>query len=608
MKRGVGFLFLLLWGSLLCVACRPKTETIEVTRVVTETIIETVEVTPTINSVSESGPENDLGEVAEETVASVTATPRPTETISLAPGTDFTRVVGALPSHSEQSYRLTAQQGQEIEVVVVSPPIEGVTLAVFLSDGTPLQPSDAGNLSYRGTLAQSGDIILTVVSRDNPVPYGLDVTLVTPTQVVEQVPGGIGGAPTVLPGSEPVDSAASGGESVSANQETSDVVNWGTYKGAPTETFFYTGGGDGGPFLVESSELCSAPDSEGKVFAFIENDKYFGRGQYSVNALACHVNPDDLSVTITTPDQRIIRNEELTTLSDSSNSYVQKVYDIDRGEIMGNDPFRVTFTTFYSTAIELETRLYKSPTVTSITEDNVSIELWAFDPNEIVRILFFDVISPHDSGKPTWEWPQEMIGWKEVIVSNSGYIKIELPFEASQFGDFAIGAHRASGELVEEIFSPNLNADVVHSSQRLPPYLSSLRVTAATPTTVSLTWDAWDAGSDSLENYRWEVLRREAPGGPHEVVGLIESPDFEDSTITAGMSYYYVVRTVDAAGNVLANSRELMVTVPAEGVLAPNAPNIEPTEEVFTPSSPNAVTFRVRIPENLIGRVGSHCR
>lgn len=609
MKQANVILILLVWAIFLCVACRPKPETVEVTRIVTETIIETVEVTPTVHNLPEAEPENDLGEVAEQTVTPVTATPRPTETISFAPGTNFTRVVGALPSHSQQSYVLTAQQGQEIEVVIVAPPIEGVTLAVFHSDGSPLQTSDAGSLSYRGTLAQSGDIILTVVSRDNPVPYGVDVTLTTPTQVVEQAPTATGGAPTVTPGSEPITSTGGGGGSAAVNQETSDVVNWGTFEGAPAETFLSFGGGGGGPPLTSH---CERLDAGGMLFVTV-SPVYDGTGNYEIHAIGCNLNSADLSVAITTPDQRVIPDQELT-VPDPNSPHLHKVYEVELSELEDNEPFNVTFTSTVSGEIveQLEARFYTIPSLSvpsaktpdswnhrppgrivfdsdlSAPSPNI-IELWAFAPKETVRVVIF--------GVTPFTHSMEVIAWMDIQVDDNGESKIELPLDMlfpewmeDSYTDLGltkpflvIDALRENGQQIE----PFLNfwtQRIVESAIRLP-YLFNFRVMESTPTAVTLTWEA---GPEPLENYRWEVLRSETPGGPFELVGLAESPCcFEDGTVTSGLSYYYTVRTVDLAGNVLANSRELMVAISAEG---------EATSDAL-----NTVILKVRVPENSTG-------
>lgn len=589
MKQGNVFLILLMWVILLCVACRPKPETLEVTRVVTETIIQTVEVAPTVNSSTDSEPEYAIQEVAEETATPVTATPRPTETINLAPGTNFTRVAGALPSHSEQSYILTAQQGQEIEVVIVAPPIEGVSLAVFYADGTPLQTSDAGSQSYRGTLAQSGDIILTVVSRDNPVPYGLDVTLVAPTQGGEQALGSSGGAPTVTPGSQTIGSTGGGGESAAANQEANDVVNWGTFEGAPIETFLGFGGGYPGTVIGH----CLSLDVAGVLFVTIERG--YNNGNYDIHAVGCNLNSADLSVAITTPDQRIIPDHELT-VPDLNSPHLHKVYEVELSELEENEPFKVTFTSNISGDVvdQLEARFYTIPSL-SVPSPN-TIALWAFAPKETARIVIFGATPIYSDYSV--DFSQELIAWKDVQVDDNGESTIELPLdmlfpewrEEQDPGALlptkpflAFGALRENGEQIEPVL--NIAQQRIVESAILLPYLFNFRVMESTPTAVTLTWEA---GPGPLENYRWEVLRSEAPGGPYELVGVTESPCcFEDGTVAPGLSYYYTVRTVDMAGNVLANSRELMVATSIGG---------EVTSDAL-----NTVTFNVRVPENSTG-------
>ena len=126
-----------------------------------------------------------------------------------------------------------------------------------------------------------------------------------------------------------------------------------------------------------------------------------------------------------------------------------------------------------------------------------------------------------------------------------------------------------------------------------PTAPSSLRTTAVTSTSASLAWNAsTDTGGSGLAGYR--VFRNGTQTGTQTT-----SLAFNDSGLTAGTTYTYVVRAVDGAGNLSASSNSLSVTTttttPQSGLdsrpnnatcIAPNQPSVS-TSVALTRVFPN---------------------
>jgi hypothetical protein len=79
---------------------------------------------------------------------------------------------------------------------------------------------------------------------------------------------------------------------------------------------------------------------------------------------------------------------------------------------------------------------------------------------------------------------------------------------------------------------------------------------SASPAGVALAWDAV-TGDDTL--YAYEVLRSSTAGGPYVKVGSVLSgtTSYNDTAVTEGATYYYVVRAVDSSFNRSSNSNEV---------------------------------------------------
>lgn len=81
-----------------------------------------------------------------------------------------------------------------------------------------------------------------------------------------------------------------------------------------------------------------------------------------------------------------------------------------------------------------------------------------------------------------------------------------------------------------------------------------------TARSVELTWTA--STSPGVTGYR--VYRSTASGGPYTEVTTapVAGTSFTDQIVQGGVTYYYVVRSVDASGNQSANSNQAMAAIP----------------------------------------------
>lgn len=91
---------------------------------------------------------------------------------------------------------------------------------------------------------------------------------------------------------------------------------------------------------------------------------------------------------------------------------------------------------------------------------------------------------------------------------------------------------------------------------------------------VELTW----GGVMGAASYA--VLRGSEPGGPYELLASTDAPGFTDGAVADGVTYYYVVVALDAAGNESDPSAEVAV------------PDLVPT----TPPAPTATTTPTPVP------------
>lgn len=79
---------------------------------------------------------------------------------------------------------------------------------------------------------------------------------------------------------------------------------------------------------------------------------------------------------------------------------------------------------------------------------------------------------------------------------------------------------------------------------------------------VELTWDA----SPSAGVVGYNIYRSEQDGGPYVRLNVVVVPDliYTDETVEKGLTYYYVVRAVDASSKESMNSNQATAVIPQE--------------------------------------------
>ena len=90
-----------------------------------------------------------------------------------------------------------------------------------------------------------------------------------------------------------------------------------------------------------------------------------------------------------------------------------------------------------------------------------------------------------------------------------------------------------------------------------PATPTGLNVVSASPAGVDLEWGSV-GGDASL--YGYEVLRSDTPGGPYTMVARVTASSYTDLDVTAGSTFFYVVRALDLSFNRSGNSAEVEAT------------------------------------------------
>jgi glycosidase len=90
-----------------------------------------------------------------------------------------------------------------------------------------------------------------------------------------------------------------------------------------------------------------------------------------------------------------------------------------------------------------------------------------------------------------------------------------------------------------------------------PAAPTGLRATGASPSSISLAWNAFD-GDASLWGY--EVWRGEASGGPYARLARLTGTSYTDVSVREDATYWYVVRALDGSFNRSAPSNEVSAT------------------------------------------------
>ena len=109
-------------------------------------------------------------------------------------------------------------------------------------------------------------------------------------------------------------------------------------------------------------------------------------------------------------------------------------------------------------------------------------------------------------------------------------------------------------------YSPAQAGDLTVNSSgdtTAPATPSGLNVVSASPAGIELAWDAID-GDPSL--YGYEVRRSATSGGPYTVIALVTGASYTDTSVDQGVTYYYVIRSVDMSFNRSADSSEVSAT------------------------------------------------
>ena len=108
------------------------------------------------------------------------------------------------------------------------------------------------------------------------------------------------------------------------------------------------------------------------------------------------------------------------------------------------------------------------------------------------------------------------------------------------------------------VIPPGLMPDPQLDGQPAELYLRR----APHPHSVTLLWHA-PAQSVDPQAVRYNLYRSTSPGGPYTPVASgVQSLTYKDELVNAGVTYYYVVRSVDLSGRESGYSEEVKVTIP----------------------------------------------
>jgi len=84
------------------------------------------------------------------------------------------------------------------------------------------------------------------------------------------------------------------------------------------------------------------------------------------------------------------------------------------------------------------------------------------------------------------------------------------------------------------------------------------------PHSVTLSWHPPE-GTNGSKAITFNIYRSTSLGGPYvRVASGVQGLSYHDTAVNAGMSYYYVARSVDSAGAESPASSEIKVTVPGD--------------------------------------------
>ncbi|MGZ4788258.1 MAG: fibronectin type III domain-containing protein, partial [Terriglobales bacterium] len=203
----------------------------------------------------------------------------------------------------------------------------------------------------------------------------------------------------------------------------------------------------------------------------------------------------------------------------------------------------------------------------------------------------FGPTGSNPSANPAWTWVDST--FNVDAGNNDEYVGSLLPTTIGNF-DYV---YRYSTTAGRDWFYGDLSGPFIGipgnpgkltvnpSDDQTPPAIpQNLRVTGASPKSISL---AWDPVTGDPTMYGYEVLRGSQSGGPYTLIATITSATYTDSNVISGTTYYYVVRAIDLSYNRSDYSNEANGTAKQRKVTL--------TFNVTVPSTTDGTGFSVHI-------------
>jgi glycosidase/fibronectin type 3 domain-containing protein len=169
------------------------------------------------------------------------------------------------------------------------------------------------------------------------------------------------------------------------------------------------------------------------------------------------------------------------------------------------------------------------------------------------------------TGNADWVWVEAI--FNTDVGNNDEFVASLFPEEVGTY-DYAYRYSTSDGhdwiyadlDGTDNGYRPDQAASLTvnPSEDTTPPATpTGLAVVSASPAGVELTWDAV-SGDASL--YGYEVLRSGTTGGPYTVLDSVTNNSYTDTTVAAGVTYFYVVRSLDTSFNRSPSSSEVSAT------------------------------------------------
>jgi fibronectin type 3 domain-containing protein len=160
----------------------------------------------------------------------------------------------------------------------------------------------------------------------------------------------------------------------------------------------------------------------------------------------------------------------------------------------------------------------------------------------------------------------------EIQVPQNTWASGAVQFKANK-GSFAIGQQLylyvidANGNVNSSGYQINFSG----STDTTPPSIPTNLSATVSGTQVSLSWTA---SSDNVGVAGYQILRSTTNGTGYAQIATSNSNSYTNIGLTAGTTYYYVVRAYDTSNNVSTNSAQAQATVPIPSdVQAPTTPS-----------------------------------